>query len=806
MLYSMEGMVMEQTGKARALSRRVVAFFLALVLGFSGFNATAIADRAYAAGSNAGHYIFLMNSYSLMPLIGEVVDSVSGNDVERIYISPKGVDDSTLSFTSSNPAVATVDQNGFITAVGNGLALIEISSTSGLKSTKVIRVCDLSHGGVPESGDAVEQVIANTNVVRLTEAEQYVALSEIVLPTTAKDKDVTWKSSNESVATPIWGRYAKAVAPGEAIFTGTTSNGKSCRVRVIVDFNATQFVDVKSISLSSGSLGFTALNQSRSLTATVLPVNATNKAVTWTSSNTSVATVSNGVVKSVGNGSATITARAANGKTATCSVVVDTSVSTTGVSLSATAFSLTSKSATKQLTATVSPANATNKSVTWSSSNGNVATVTQSGLVRAVGNGTATITARAANGLTATAKVTVSIPVAATSVRINQGSFTLSKKSSYKNLTATVSPSNATNKSVTWSTSNQGVAKVSSTGKVTPVKNGTAYITAKTSNGKTAKVKVTVKIVYPSSVKITTKAFTLTKKGATKAVKATVSPSSATDKTVTWSSSNSKVATVSSTGKVTAVKNGTATIKAKTANGKISTVKVTVKIPVAVTSVRINQSAFTLTRKGATKQLSATVSPSSATNKKVTWSSSNNRVAAVSSTGKVTAVGNGTATITAKSSNGKTAKLTMKVSIPKASATVSNGNNAAKAREIFNAYNQFRAGKHLPQVAWDNECANMAVESAKGNADGGAGFNGKKLVHKLGIPASKQGSYSDILQFATWGMSGSEAVQRWSQSSGHRKMMQCVSAKKAGVAAYKRGNGWYYVIVYNFTGSNQSGN
>jgi uncharacterized protein YkwD len=123
----------------------------------------------------------------------------------------------------------------------------------------------------------------------------------------------------------------------------------------------------------------------------------------------------------------------------------------------------------------------------------------------------------------------------------------------------------------------------------------------------------------------------------------------------------------------------------------------------------------------------------------------------------------------------------------------------AVAESIFNAYNEFRASKGLSQVAWSEDAANMAYGSAVGCAANG------KLTHKLGIPVSVQGNYSDILQYASWKMSGSEAVQRWSQSDGHRKMMQCASAQVAGVAAYNNGGIWYYTIVYNFQGTNQSG-
>ena len=105
----------------------------------------------------------------------------------------------------------------------------------------------------------------------------------------------------------------------------------------------------------------------------------------------------------------------------------------------------------------------------------------------------------------------------------------------------------------------------------------------------------------------------------------------------------------------------------------------------------------------------------------------------------------------------------------------------------------------MKKVSWDNELAVEAQKSAENCSNAG------KLVHTV---SSRRAKCADILQYATWKMSGAEAVNRWKTSDGHRKMMQCPTANKAGVAAYKDSKGkWWYVIVYSYTGnSNQGGN
>lgn len=163
-------------------------------------------------------------------------------------------------------------------------------------------------------------------------------------------------------------------------------------------------------------------------------------------------------------------------------------VAVKSVKLNKTSSSMTPNTSIK-LTATVSPSNASNKKITWSSSNTKVVKVSQSGVVSAVGAGTATITAKSSNGKKATCKVTVN-SIAVKSVSLNKTSVTSVGK--FK-LTATISPSNATDRTLTWTSSNTKVATVDKNGNVTPKGYGTAKITVKTSNGKTAVCTVTVK-------------------------------------------------------------------------------------------------------------------------------------------------------------------------------------------------------------------------------------------------------------------------------------------------------------------------
>ena len=265
-------------------------------------------------------------------------------------------------------------------------------------------------------------------------------------------------------------------------------------------------------------------------------------------------------------------------------ITIKTANAIQNVTLSRTSINFTVKGGTAKLTATISPTeHISSDKITWSSSNTNVATVNDIGVVTAKANGSATIIAKAVNGKTASCKVTVQykteIPI--TAVKLNTTNLTLNKGKT-STLVATITPSNTTqSKTITWSSSNTNIATVSSTGVVTAKASGTATITAKTSNGKTATCKITVPTqtittIPITAVKLNTTNVTLNK-GKTSTLVATITPSNTTQsKTITWSSSNTNIATVSSTGVVTAKASGTATITAKTSNGKTATCKITV--------------------------------------------------------------------------------------------------------------------------------------------------------------------------------------------------------------------------------------
>lgn len=402
----------------------------------------------------------------------------------KAKVSPADATDQSVKWTTSNEKVATVNSSGKVTAVGAGQAVITVTTNDGnntAKCTVDVKQPVISVTGVSLTSTSLNMVVG-----------QETTLIATVSPHNATDPSVTWKSSNSSVATVNNGKVT-AVGEGNATIIVTTNDGgKTAACTVSVKAKTINVTGV-SLNLSSWS-GFIGNNVP--LTATVTPSNATDKSLTWSSSNTTVATVDkDGVVRTVGLGEAVITVKTKDGGyTASCSFKVQPkTISVTGVSLNVNYWTGIVDD-TLQLTATITPSNATDTGVTWSSSNNSVATVNSNGKVRAVGAGNATITVKTNDGgYTATCVVVISPKIInVTGVTLNTYSWSGYIDDSIQ-LTATVNPSNATDKSVTWSSSNSSVATVNSNGKVTAVGAGNAYITVKTNDGGyTATCSVTV--------------------------------------------------------------------------------------------------------------------------------------------------------------------------------------------------------------------------------------------------------------------------------------------------------------------------
>ncbi len=322
------------------------------------------------------------------------IQAVGGTEQLFASVYPSDAAVKTVSWTSSNTGIANVSAEGIVSAVSLGSATITATTTDGSKTA----ACTV------KVGISVASITPNKLTTYLAVGGTSEQLFNTVLPDNADNKNVAWTTSSAAIATVTAEGIVTGKAAGTATITATTVDGgykADCTVTISVTPIAVDSLSVSPVTRS------VKIGSYFTLSTTILPNNATNRNISWSSSNEAIATVTiAGVVTGVTSGTATITATSADdsSKTATCAVIVP--VPPASVSLDMTAATLFIGS-TQQLAATVFPADATDKRVTWTSSSTYYATVTSTGLVTANAAGSATITATTVDGAkTATCTVT----------------------------------------------------------------------------------------------------------------------------------------------------------------------------------------------------------------------------------------------------------------------------------------------------------------------------------------------------------------------------------------------------------------
>ena len=558
----------------------------------------------------------------------------------------------TVSWSSNNPAVAEVNTSGLVTTRGNGPVTITATS-GGQAATATITVAQAS--------STISIHPASATLTAIGETMQLSATVKDAKDQTVPGATVTWQSNNPAVAEVSSSGLVTARTNGTATIIATSAGKTTTAVILVTQSPAT-------IIITPSSATLTAIGETVQLSTTVKDAKqqtVTGAIVSWSSNNPAVASVSStGLVTAHQNGTTTITATS-NSQTTAAIITVAQASST--IAIHSASATLTAIGETVQLSATVKDAKSQTvpgATISWSSNNPFVASISSTGLVTARGNGTVTITATS-GGKSTTATITVA--QSPNTIVVTPASANLNAIGSTVQLGATVRDANNnifSGASISWSSNNPFVASISSTGLVTAHQNGTTTITA-TSNSQTTAAIITV-AQASSTIAIHSASATLTAIGETVQLSATVKDAKSQTvpgATISWSSNNPFVASISSTGLVTARGGGTTTITA-TSGGRTATATITVvQLP---NTIIITPSSATLVAIGETVQLRATVKDEKAQTvpgASVTWQSSNPAVISVNSSGLVTARGNGTATITA-TSGGRAATATITVARP----------------------------------------------------------------------------------------------------------------------------------------------
>lgn len=565
----------------------------------------------------------------------------------KLIFEPERADNTDVLWVSSDETIATVSDAGVVTAVDGGDCVISVVTLDGVK----VASCKL-HVRVP----VTEITLSETNVTCSLAMGNY-QLSYNILPEgEGVNKNVVWETSNPSVLTVDQNGFVTFVAPGKATVLCQTEDTGVDGLNLVATCEFVIEQPVTSVSLDYTDVTL-KIGDTFRLTSTVLPSNASNKELTWVTSNPSVVTVENGLLTAVAGGEAAILVQSVDsGVTALCNVTVYQPV--TGVTMSNTAMEVR-KGTEFWLYATTSPDNADNPALRWSSSNPDIATVDSVGKVTTLAAGETTITATSVDtGVSATCNVTVLESVTGISLNIT-------KTAIYKGdkfvLVPTVTPLDATNREVTFTSSDPSIASVDASGIVTGLKGGKAIILATTvERGLVASCEVEV-YEFVTSVKIGDTSGSINY-GESRLLSATVSPDSATNRGVIWSSSNNGVIQVSGNGMITAVGYGSAVITAMAADGSGVYDQKTFTCIKPVSEIQVNPNYVSILE-GQTAQVTATVVPADASIRGIEWSSSDESIAMVDYNGTITGIKAGVCYVYARSTDGNGVTATIKVTI-----------------------------------------------------------------------------------------------------------------------------------------------
>lgn len=461
----------------KASTKSIIAFALAIMLALSSTMVIPVEAKAAPKAKK-----IVLNVTKKTMNVGQTTT------LKVKKVSPSNASKS-VKYSTSKKSVATVDSKGKIKAKAAGTATITVTSKS---NSKVKATCKVT------VKQPVKEIRISKSVLAVQKGKT-INIKATVKPKNASNKKLKYKTSNKKIATVNSKGKVKGIKNGTVTITVTAADGSkkkaTCKVGVY-----TAKIKKATVSPSKKTLN---VGQSVALKTKVKsPSKGVANLFTWTSSNKKVASVdANGKVKALKAGTATITGTAADGskKKVTCKITVKQPVKEISIT---PASAQISEGQTVTLTANVSPADASNKNIAWTSSNAEVATVDGNGVVTGKKAGNATITATATDGSGKSASATVNVkaksvdpkpenPVIRVSgITLDKSSVEVKANAPAFTIKATVTPENATNKTVTWKTSDASVADVNA-GTVTVKAEGTATITA-TAGDKTASCVVTV--------------------------------------------------------------------------------------------------------------------------------------------------------------------------------------------------------------------------------------------------------------------------------------------------------------------------
>ena len=544
-------------------------------------------------------------------------------------VTPAEADNKKLKWTSLTPDIATVTEDGMFTGLKMGTAKIKAEATDGSNFSKIFNV---EITGLPVS--SISLPTTPVSVVKTKTGK----IKVVFEPLAADNQKLTWTSSRTDIATVDNEGVVTGKKVGTTRITAATTDGTNLKASVDVNIEP---LKVETMAFAEPSVSIVK-TEDKTIKLTLNSEEVDNKRMVWTSSDESVATVVQNmnavypleaIVVAHKVGKATIKAEAQDGSgmSATCEVVV--------TPLMVSDFSLLTASVVKtiptQLEANVSPTEADNKKLKWTSLTPDIATVTEDGMMTGLKMGTAKVKAETTDGsnLSCVFEVQVTgLPVSTISLPAESS---IIKTESMK-LECSILPLASDNQKLQWSSNATDIASVDeSTGVITAHKVGDAVITATTTDGSDISASTTIHVtpLKVSQIEMSKEISLL--HTLSKQIEVNIAPELADNKTLKWTSDNENITTVTQEGVVKGMNVGSANITATAMDG--SGVSATCKVTVDPVTINLSTNTINLQKGSEYVEQTATVLPENYEYKDVVWTTSGNGVASVDKDGHITA-------------------------------------------------------------------------------------------------------------------------------------------------------------------------
>jgi uncharacterized protein YjdB len=556
-------------------------------------------------------------------------------------VFPSNADDLSVTWSSSDESVVTVNADGVITGIGPGQATVEVTTNDGNFTDEiVVTVIEVI---IDVSGITVDPTTTTINIGEIFQ------VNATVEPSNATNPAYEWTSSDRDIATVDDQGVIVGKAEGVTTILATTIDG---------GFIAEITVTVIALAVSGISVSESAIdmyqNTTRLLTYQIEPSNATNQEVVWSSDDSNIVAVSpEGLITAQNIGTTTVNVTTIDGGFVASTTVTVLSVIVTGLSIDATEVDIYIEES-RQLTALVEPANATDQSVIWSTDDPSIVTVDDEGNIVGVSPGVTIVRATTVDGgYVASTTVTV-LSVIVTGVTIDTTEVDIDVDQSIQ-LTASVEPADATDPSVIWSTDDASIVTVDNEGNILGVSPGVTTVRATSVDGGyvgETTVTVSALIIFATGVSLNVNETEIQVNGQLQ-IFAEILPSGTTDQSVVWSSDDPTIVTVDAYGNLSGVAVGTTIVRVTTNDGGY-TAEVIVSVVAQtfqVTGISITPSEVEIFV-GQQLQIIAEILPTNATNQSILWSSEDSTIATVNTKGAILGEQVGTTVITATTEDG----------------------------------------------------------------------------------------------------------------------------------------------------------